>query len=153
MTPPFVSLLGLVALKVAHPWRSDNQYVRLTVHGRQELSVALGLFNLIDQQLHTVNRVEGIEDLAEDPDAVEFIIVQQEFFFAGPRTVDVNGRKYPLIHQPAIEEDFHIASAFEFFKDDLIHTATGVHQRGRNNGETATFLDVAGRTEKALGFL
>ena len=137
--------------KIAQTAPGDN--ARLTVHGRQELGVALRLFDLIDQQLHTVHGVERIEHLAQDPDAVELIIIQQEFFFPGPGAVDINGRKHPLVHQSAIEMDFHITGAFELLKDDLIHPTPGIHQRRRDNRQTPAFLDIAGRPKKAFGFL
>jgi hypothetical protein len=113
----------------------------------------LRLFNLVNQQLHTVNSVEGIEHLAQDPDAVKLIILEQELLFPGPGAIDINSREDPLVDQPTIEMDFHITGAFELFKDDLVHATPGIHQRGRDNGETAAFLNVTGRPKKAFGFL
>jgi hypothetical protein len=66
----------IFGFKIAQAAPSDNQYARLTVHGRQKLGVTLRLFDLINQQLHAVNGVEGIEHLAQDPDTVKFIIIQ-----------------------------------------------------------------------------
>ena len=47
--------------------------------------------------------------------------------------------------------DFTVASAFELFKNDFVHAAAGVDQRGRDDGERAAFFHVARRAQKALG--
>src|SRR5207244_11580271 len=98
----------IFVLKIAQTAPSDNQRSRLTIHGRQELRVALRLFDLVNQQFHTVNGIEGIKHLAQDPDAIELVIIQQELLFPGPGAVDINSREDPLVDQPAIEMYFHI---------------------------------------------
>ena len=49
--------------------------------------------------------------------------------------------------------DLGVAGALEFLVDDVVHAAAGVDQGGGNDGQRAAFLDVAGRTEEALGLL
>ena len=49
--------------------------------------------------------------------------------------------------------DFHIAGAFELFKNHIIHAAAGVDERGSNDGQAAAFLNIPGCSEKPLGAL
>ena len=47
----------------------------------------------------------------------------------------------------------HIAGAFEFLKNNIIHTAAGFDQCRGNDGQTTMIFDIAGRSEKAFGFV
>lgn len=47
--------------------------------------------------------------------------------------------------------NFHIARAFELFKDDIVHTAARVDERGCDDGERSAVFDVSSRTEEAFG--
>ena len=49
--------------------------------------------------------------------------------------------------------DLHIARAFEFFVDHVIHARAGIDQGRRDDGERAAFLNIARRAEKTLGAL
>ena len=49
--------------------------------------------------------------------------------------------------------DFEVAGALEFLVDHIVHTATGVDQRGSDDGQAATLLDVARGTEESLRLL
>ena len=53
--------------------------------------------------------------------------------------------------QLAVEMNFHVSGAFEFFKDHVVHTASGIDERRGDNGERSAFFDVARRSEEALG--
>ncbi len=64
--------------------------------------------------------------------------------FLVPRALDVDGGEYALIDQLALEDDFGVAGAFEFFEDHVVHAGAGVDQSGGDDGERAAFFDVAG---------
>ncbi len=49
--------------------------------------------------------------------------------------------------------DFHVTGTFELFKDDVVHTAAGIDERGGDDGERAAFFNIAGGAEKPLGAL
>jgi len=66
-----------------------------------------------------------------------------QLFLARARTVDVDRREGPLLGDAAIQMDFRIARAFEFFENDVVHFRSGVDQRGGENGQAAAFFDVA----------
>ena len=40
-----------------------------------------------------------------------------------------------LIHQFAVQVDFHVARAFELFKDHVVHAAAGIDQGGGDDGQ------------------
>ena len=50
----------------------------------------------------------------------------------------------------AVEDDLRVAGALELLEDHLVHARAGIDQRGRDDGQRAAFLDVAGRAEEAL---
>ncbi|CDE75885.1 putative uncharacterized protein [Sutterella sp. CAG:521] len=46
---------------------------------------------------------------------------------------------------------FHVAGAFEFFIDHIIHAAAGIDQGGGDDRKRAAFLKITGGTKNALG--
>src|SRR6185295_16301607 len=52
----------------------------LLVHRRQELAVALGLFQAVKYKFHLLDWRERIEHAAQDPDAVEVFFRDQQLF-------------------------------------------------------------------------
>ena len=95
----------------------------------------------------------GLSTLRRIADAVEFFLGHQQLFLARAALVDVDGRENALVHQLAIQMDFHVAGAFEFFEDHVVHAAAGIDQRGGDDGQRSAFFDVARRAEEALGAL
>jgi hypothetical protein len=69
---------------------------------------------------------------------------------AGARVVDVDGREDPAVRQLTVELELHVAGALELLEDHLVHPRAGLDQRRGEDGERATVLDVAGRTEELL---
>ena len=47
--------------------------------------------------------------------------------------------------------DLHVSGALVFLEDEVVHAALRLDERGGENGEAATFLEVARRTEEFLG--
>src|ERR1700723_2423511 len=68
----------------------------------------------------------------------------QQLFFARARTLDIDSRKRSLVDQFAVENNFRVAGAFEFFKDHVVHARAGVDECRRYDGQRAAFFDVAG---------
>ena len=77
----------------------------------------------------------------------------QQLFPAGAGTIDVDRGVEALLGHLAIEMDFEVAGALEFFVDHVVHAAAGVDQRRGQNRETTAFFDVARRAEETLGLL
>ena len=108
------------------------------------------LLSLSSSKLHRFGCGQRIQHLAQNPHAVEFFARHQQLFLARTALVDVDGREHTLVHQLAVEVDFHVAGAFELFEDHVVHAAAGIDQRGRDDGQRTAFFDVAGRAEEAL---
>src|SRR4029077_16823743 len=62
----------------------------------------------------------------------------------------IDGREDALVDKLTLEDDFAVARAFEFFKDHVIHSGTGVDQGGGDDGQRAAFLNVAGGAAETL---
>src|SRR5690606_16250052 len=122
-------------------------------HHVEELLVALGRAHLVEQELHGGELVHVMEELAQDPDLLEHVGLDQELLAPGARAIDVDGRVDPLFHHPAVEVKLHVAGALELFVDDFSRPTAGVDQGRGDDRERAAFLDVAGRAEEALGAL
>jgi len=75
----------------------------------------------------------------------------QQFFFSSTGPVDVDSREDTLVHQAAIEVDFHVAGALEFLEDHVVHAAAGVNEGRGNDCERATLLDVSRGGENRRG--
>ena len=69
----------------------------------------------------------------EDP--IELFARNQQFLFARAALGDIDGWEHALVHQLAIQMDFHVAGAFELFENHVVHAAPGVDQRRRDDGE------------------
>ena len=115
--------------------------------------VVLGGAHLVEHELHRLDLVHRVEQLAQNPALLQDFGLEQQLFAARARLVDQDGRVDALFGHATVQVDFAVAGALELFVDHFVHAAAGIHQRGADNGERATFFDVAGRAEEALGAL
>ncbi len=76
--------------------------VSLLIHGVKEFPVILGGLHLFEQEFHTLDRVHGLEHLSQEPDPIDVIAVQKEFFFPRSRALNVDGRKDPPVRQSTV---------------------------------------------------
>ena len=116
----------------------------------KEFLVILCLAEPFNELFHGLNRVHIAQDLAKQPHAVEIAFRDQELFFSGSRAGDINGREDTSVRESPVEVDLHITRALKFFKNNLIHTATGFNQRSGNNGKATTLFDISRSTKKAF---
>lgn len=72
---------------------------------------------------------------AEGGDGFEFVLGDEEVFFAGAGGGEVDGGEEASLGDFAIEDEFHVAGAFELFEDDLIADGAGVDEAGGDDGE------------------
>src|ERR1700730_10269240 len=121
------------------------------VHRLEEVGVALGIAQLVEQEIDGIHGTHGIEDAAQDVHLLELIRRDQELLLARAGTGDVHRRESPLVRDLAVENDFRIAGALELLEDHLVHAAAGIDQGGGDDGERAALLDVARRAEEPLG--
>src|SRR4029450_12762763 len=64
---------------------------------------------------------------------------------------DVDRREDALLGQEPVERDLAVPRSLELFEDDLVHPATGVDERGADDGQRAGLLGRPGRSEDPLG--
>src|SRR5207247_7926964 len=95
-------------------------------HRSQEFGVALVLAHLIQQKLHSFHSRQGIQNLSQYPDPVQFILGNKQFFLTGSRPVDIDGWKDALIDEFAVETDLHVTGALELLEYHVIHAASRV---------------------------
>src|SRR5712692_1024461 len=69
----------------------------------QELVVALGRADLVDEQLETLALLERVQHPAQLPDLLELVPVEEQLLVAGAGRLDVDRRVDPPLRQPPIE--------------------------------------------------
>src|SRR2546426_2525029 len=72
-------------------------------HRQQELDVALGLFQLVEQQFHRFHRRHARQRAAQHHDAAALIRVIEEFLFSGAGSLDVDRWENATVHQSPIQ--------------------------------------------------
>jgi hypothetical protein len=114
------------------------------VHLGEVLGIVARFFKIRDDQLHCFYRGERIEHLAEYPDPLQIFFWDEQLFFTGSGTLDVDSREDALVDKLPVENDFHVAGALELFEDDFVHAGAGIDEGGGDDGERAAFFNVAG---------
>ena len=151
--------LAAVAAHVASKAYGFNRSIRsgqirkgltATAHGFDEFFVRLGLGDLIEQELHRIDRVHRMEHFAENPEAIEDFLRKKHFFLTRRGLIDVQARENALFHELAIEVDFGVTGSFEFFENHFVHAGAGFNQRGGDDRQRAAFFDVSSRAEETL---
>src|SRR6266542_679631 len=117
----------------------------------QELLVGLGGAHLVDHQLQRLRGLQRTEDPAQLPGHDQLLVGEQQLLLAGRGAVHVQCREDATLGELAVQPDLHVPGGLELLEDDLVHARAGVHQRGRQDRQRAAVLDVAGRSEEALG--
>src|SRR5579884_3653689 len=94
---------------------------------------------------------KGLSTLRSTQNAVKLISWHQQLLLARSRAIDIDGWEDALVPQFAVQVDFHIAGAFELFKDHVVHAASSVYQGRGDDRQAAAFFHVARRAKEALG--
>src|SRR5690348_14838192 len=87
------------------------------VHGNEELLVALRAFHARLHELHCFHGVHVGEVLAQDPGALQHVLVMQQTVAARAGGEDVDRGEDAAVADLPIELQFHVAGALEFFED------------------------------------
>ena len=101
----------------------------LTVHAHQEFIVVFGFFQTVFYEVHCLYRVHIGKILAENPHAIQRLLVLQQVIATSAGSNDIDSREDALVGQVAVELQFHITSTFELFKDHFVHFGTGIYKR------------------------
>src|SRR5690606_4224950 len=143
--------LGAPGCRVGRP---GVLVVELDVRGlldlEEELGVAPGLAEAVQEQLDTGLGVQGGKHSPELPHYLELVGTEEDLLLAGAGVVDVDGREDPTVRQLPVELELHVAGALELLEDHLVHARAGLHERSGQDRQRSAVLDVAGGTEELL---
>src|SRR5574344_1405469 len=123
------------------------------VHGDEEFLVVARVFHAVFEEVHGFHGIHVGNVFAENPHAVERGLVVKQVVAAGAGGYAVDRREYAFIAEGAVQLEFHVAGAFEFFEDDFVHFAAGVGEGCGDDCERSTAFDVSGCAEEAFGLL
>nr|GEU28109.1 hypothetical protein [Tanacetum cinerariifolium] len=127
-------------------WR----FLAAAAHHVEELGVVLRGAHFVEDELHRFDLVHRVQQLAQDPDLLQLVRLDQEFFAAGARFVQVDCRVHAFLGQAALQVHLHVAGTLEFFVDHVVHARAGFDQRGGDDGQRTAFFDVTGSAEETF---
>src|SRR2546430_17251841 len=111
----------------------------------EELVVALGRADLVDEQLEALALLEGVQHPAQLPDLLELVAVEEQLLVTRARRLDVDRRVNPPLRQAPVEPELHVPGALELLEDHLVHAAAGLDERGAHDRQRTALFHVAGR--------
>src|SRR5262245_17021539 len=92
----------------------------------QELGVALGLRDPVEQQLDALVRADRGQHPAHRPDHLERALLEEQLLAAGARALDVDRREDALLSELPVEDELRVAGALELLVDDVVQEGAGV---------------------------
>src|SRR5262249_26811570 len=95
-------------------WPPGSSAERL--HRGQELLVRPGHPELVDQKLHRFHGIQLGQRLPQEPQALEFVPLDQELFLPGSGLLDVDRREDALVHEAPVEVNLHVPGALELLE-------------------------------------
>src|SRR5579862_3918810 len=93
----------------------------LPLHRIKKILISLRRFQTIQQKLNRSQIIHRMKKLAQYPHFLHFILASEQFFAASTRTININRWENTTLSNAAIQVDFHITRAFEFFVNHIIH--------------------------------
>src|SRR5690554_4572592 len=66
--------------------------VLAALHRHEEFIVGLGIFQTVQEEFDGSDLIHGVQDLAQNPHALQLVFAGQQFFATGAGAVDVDGR-------------------------------------------------------------
>src|SRR5215831_7190709 len=127
-TNPALPTAGSNLVPSPRSGRRDRRGLPHLAHRAQEVLVGLGQLDLVEQELHGFHGVELGQGLAEEPDLLELVLLQEELFLAGARLLDVDGGEDPLVHEAPVEMHLHVAGALELLENHVVHARARVNE-------------------------
>ena len=64
--------------------------------------------------------------------------------------INVHSREYPPVGKASVQVQFHVASAFEFLENMVIHPAAGLYKRRCEYGKAAALLYITSRSKETF---
>jgi len=125
---------------------------RLAHAAEEEFGVGGGFAEVAEDGFEGVADGKGGEVFADFDDFAELVGVVEAVVVAGAGLGDVDGGVDAALGEFAVEFHLHVAGAFEFLEDDVVHAAFGFDEGGGKDGERAAFFAVARGAEEFAGF-
>src|SRR5882724_2100494 len=134
--------------KIADRSALGGSKINLARNPLQHLLVSREFFHEHEQTLDRFAGLVAGEAAANQIDLLQFPWLKEQFLAPSAGEENVDGWINALIADLPIKDHLHVAGAFEFLEDQLIHSTSGFDERSRDNGERARFLGVARGGEK-----
>src|SRR5580704_17554526 len=132
------------------PFEVSNSLTLQRAHIGEEFAVSAGFAELVDQQFHRFDGRKRVENFPQHPYARQIFLGNQEFFLTRAGALNIDGREYALIDKFALEDDFAVTRAFEFFEDHVVHAGPGIDQGRCDDRQGTAFFDVTSRSKEPL---
>ena len=107
--------------------------IKLLAHRLEEVFVGLRILHLVEQEFHRIDSAHLHENAAQHPHLGQLVLLDLKLFLTRAGLANIERWEDPLVRNLAVEHNFGIACAFEFFKDHFIHPAAGINQRCRDD--------------------
>src|ERR1035437_7879150 len=126
--------------------RKNSKSIAITSarrHRAEKLRVVLRLVEPLDEEIHRLHRRERVEGLADDPHAVQLLLLEEQLFLARARAVEDDGRENTaVVDELPVEVALHLAGPLDLPEDRVIHPRARVGDCRRDDRERAALLDV-----------
>src|SRR5512141_1633915 len=102
------------------PALAGDASVEALGQGGQELGVALGLRDPVEEELDALVGPDRGQHPAHGPDHLERPLLEEKLLSAGARALDVDRREDPLLRQLAVQDQLRVAGALELLVDHVV---------------------------------
>ena len=75
----------------------------------------------VEQELDGSNLVHRMQQLAQDPHTLQFVLGGEQFFTPRAGATNIDGGVNTFFRNLAIQVQFHVACTFEFLKNHFVH--------------------------------
>src|SRR5215475_13786694 len=121
---------GPVGLGSRGNWSASVRTERGAADLEQELGVAFGVRDPVEEQVKSLRRVEGVQRPPELAHGVQLLRRQQNLLPPGAGCDEVDGGKDAFVGKGAVEPQLHVPGALEFLEEVVVHPGAGLDQRG-----------------------
>ena len=91
-----------------------------------------------------------MQDFSKNPNFLQFFLGHQKIFSTRARATNINSRVDAFLGDLALQMELHIARAFKFLVDHLVHFRAGIDQAGCDNGKAPALFNISSRPKEPL---
>src|SRR5690606_40015512 len=100
--------------------------VLAALHRQEEFVVGLGIFQAVEQEFNSSDFIHGMQDLAQNPHALQLAIAGQQFVATGAGQVDADGSEEKLTRKLASQLDHQVTCTLAYMEKDCIHSPPSI---------------------------